>query len=200
MLLNTDSNQTGTIHLPEPDKTGKMPLEEAIVRRKSLRCFASEPISQAQLSQILWAAQGVTGRRRTVPSAGATYPLEIFVACGGNSLAGLTEGIYHYNCNSHSLSMHFEGDVRAELATAALGQEFMYRVPVDIVICVDFQRIVLSTEIGRKGMCILRWGMPGKISIFRLSPSVWLPWLLEPFMMNRSVPLYTSIDSISHCI
>ena len=128
--------------MPEPCKTGKMPLEEAIVRRKSLRCFASEPISQAQLSQILWAAQGVTDKRRTVPSAGATYPLEIFVACGGNSLAGLTEGIYHYNCNSHSLSMHFEGDVRAELAAAALGQEFMYRVPVDIVICVDFQRIV----------------------------------------------------------
>ena len=137
------SHQPTPIHLPPPSKSGTMSLEEAIARRKSLRRFASEPVSQTQLSQILWAAQGNTDRRRTVPSAGATYPLELFVACGANGVEGLSEGVYHYNYSGHYLSLHSEGDARMELAGAALGQEFMYRAPVDIIVCAIFQRTAL---------------------------------------------------------
>jgi SagB-type dehydrogenase family enzyme len=138
-----DINQPAQIYLPPPSQKGSVSLEEAIARRRSLRDFAPAPISQAQLSQILWATQGISNRRRgyrTVPSAGATYPLEIFVVCGGDGVAGIGDGIYHYNIDSHSLTPHFKGDVRQELARAALDQEFIYEAPVDIVICALYER------------------------------------------------------------
>lgn len=140
-------NKQEQVHLPPPSPKGKMSLEEAIARRRSMRDFAPEPISQVQLSQILWAAQGVSDTRqqfRTVPSAGATYPLEIFVACGENCIDGIGEGVYHYNVESHSLVQHYKGDVRAELARAALGQEFIYEASVDIIICALYRRTLSS--------------------------------------------------------
>ena len=120
-----------------------MSLAEAISRRKSIRYFARQPISQLQLSQILWASQGTTTSpwgHRTVPSAGATYPLEVFVVCGSNGVEGIVEGIYHYNVDNHSLSQHYQGDVRLELARAALDQEFICQAPVNIAICAEYER------------------------------------------------------------
>ena len=120
-----------------------MSLEEAIVRRRSVRNFLPEPVSLSQLSQILQAAGGIrstSSRYRTVPSAGATYPLEIFVVCGKNCIEEIDEGTYHYNIDSHSLTLHREGDARLELARAAVEQEFIYQAPVDIVICAEYER------------------------------------------------------------
>ena len=120
-----------------------MSLEEAIARRRSVRDFTPQPVSQTQLSQILWATQGITDSSweyRTVPSAGATYPLEVFVVCGQNSIEELDEGIYHYHIDSHSLTLHHKGDVRSELARAALSQQFIYEAPLDIVICAEYER------------------------------------------------------------
>ncbi len=137
------TSQSGAIYLPSPSQKGIISLEEAITRRRSVRDFIPESISQSQLSQILWSAQGITatsGKYRTVPSAGATYPLEIFVVCGTNCVEGIGDGIYHYNIDSHSLTLHYRGDVRPDLATAALNQEFIYEAPVDIVICAEYER------------------------------------------------------------
>jgi len=120
-----------------------MSLAEAISRRKSIRYFANQPLSQSQLSQILWATQGTADSPwgpRTVPSAGATYPLEVFVVCGGNGVEEIGDGIYHYNIDTHSLTRHHQGDVRLELARAALDQEFIYQAPLDIVICAEYER------------------------------------------------------------
>ena len=120
-----------------------MSLEEAIARRRSVRDFSRQPITQSQLSQVLWAAQGMTNtpwRFRTVPSAGATYPLEVFIACGRNTIEGIDEGIYHYQANNHTLVSHQTGDVRLELARAALDQELIYQAPVDIVFCALYDR------------------------------------------------------------
>jgi len=131
------------IHLPPPSQKGAISLEEAIARRRSIRDFTSQSISQSQLSQILWAAQGITstrGRYRAAPSAGATYPLEIFVVCGKNGVEQIDAGVYHYDIDSHSLSLHYEGDIRLALARAALGEEGIYEAPVDIVICAIFER------------------------------------------------------------
>ena len=141
------TSQPAQIYLPSPSQKGIMSLEEAIARRRSIRDFTPQPVSQSQLSQILWAAQGLTdtwGRYRTVPSAGATYPLEIFVACGRNSIEEIDDGIYRYNINNHSLTLHYRGDVRLELARAALNEEIIYQAPVDIVICALFERTTLS--------------------------------------------------------
>ena len=130
------------IRLPLPSQKGTASLEEVIARRRSIRHFTSEPISQLQLSQILWVTQGIssTSRYRTVPSAGATYPLEIFVVCGRNSVEEIGEGAYHYDIAQHSLTLHREGDIRLELTQAALGQEFIYQAPLDIVICAEYER------------------------------------------------------------
>jgi len=134
------------IYLPPPSQKGDISLEEAIVRRRSIRHFTSEPLSRLQLSQILWTAQGITDTSlgyRAVPSAGATYPLEILVACGKKAIDEIDDGVYHYNIDNHSLTLHHEGDVRLELAQAALDQEFIYEAPVDIIICAVYRRTLM---------------------------------------------------------
>jgi SagB-type dehydrogenase family enzyme len=138
-----DANQSEQLKLPPPQEKGGMPLSEAIARRRSLRRFISEPLSLEQISQLLWATQGKNrgNRFRTVPSAGATYPLEVFLLCGRNSVKGLPEGIYHYNIESHSLTQFYRVDARLDLARAALAQAFIEEAPVDIVICAEYERI-----------------------------------------------------------
>ncbi len=118
-----------------------MSLEEAIARRKSVRGFTAEPVSRAQLAQLLWAGYGIQeGRKRdrTVPSAGAAYPLKVFAVCGKNTVELLAEGIYCYNTDSHTLTPHQKGDMRASLSRAALGQSFIEEAPLDIVICAEY--------------------------------------------------------------
>jgi len=140
-------NQPAQISLPSPSQKGGMSVEEAIARRRSIRHFTARPISQPQLSQILWAAQGITdnsSKLRAVPSAGATYPLEVFVVCGGNGIEEVDAGIYHYRIDNHSLTLRHKGDIRLELARAALDQEFVYHAPVNIVICAIYERTTLS--------------------------------------------------------
>jgi nitroreductase len=102
------------VYLPEPSPKGSLSLEEAITRRRSVREFSAEPVTQAQPSQVLWAAQGVTDKGwalRAVPSAGATYPLELYVVCGRDGVAGMDVGIYHYNAAQHSLTLYRGGSL-----------------------------------------------------------------------------------------
>ncbi|MBM4447490.1 MAG: SagB/ThcOx family dehydrogenase [Chloroflexi bacterium] len=123
--------------LPPPNPRGKISVAEAISKRRSVRRFRAQPLSLAQLSQLLWSAQGITGTggRRAAPSAGATYPLEIFVAIGEHGIEILAAGIYHYDVDNHSLSLHLSGDLRQKLADTALGQSFIANCPVDMVVC-----------------------------------------------------------------
>lgn len=136
------------VKLPPPRERGEMSLEETIAARRSVRRYRSEPLTLAQLSQVLWAAQGITDHRglRAAPSAGATYPLEVFAVAG--QVEGLAAGIYHYNVKDHSLRLHMEGDRRGELARAALNQEFIAQAPVDIAICAVYERT--SRHYGRR--------------------------------------------------
>ena len=145
-------SQPAPIYLPPPSEKGSTSLDEVIARRRSIRDFTRQPISQWQLSQILWATQGISDNGegyRTIPSAGATYPLEIFVVCGQNGVEGIDGGIYHYDIIHHSLTWCYEKDVKSALARAALGQEFIYEVPVDIVICAVYERT--SRRYGARG-------------------------------------------------
>lgn len=130
------------IKLPPSELRGKISLEETIVRRRSIRRYGKEPLDLPQLSQILWSAQGITAskRFRATPSAGATYPLEVFVLVGEKSVNGLDAGVYQYLVDSHSLRLHRQGDFRPDLARAALGQEFIVQAPADIVICAVYDR------------------------------------------------------------
>jgi SagB-type dehydrogenase family enzyme len=148
------------IKLPPPHLTSKVSLEETIAKRRSVRRYRAEPLALSQLSQILWSAQGITGRRmfRAAPSAGATYPLEIFVFVGRQGVIvsetkqapeELQAGIYHYEVDSHSLSLHKSGELRLDLARAALDEEFIMEAPVDIVICAIYYRT--GYRYGRRG-------------------------------------------------
>jgi SagB-type dehydrogenase family enzyme len=148
------------IKLPSPQLKGKISLEETILRRRSVRRYRREPLYLSQLSQILWSAQGITGNRdlRAAPSAGATYPLEIFVFVGKQGVIAsevkqapeeLEAGIYHYEADSHALSLHKPADLRPDLARATLNQEFIIEAPVDIVICALYHRTFY--RYGRRG-------------------------------------------------
>jgi len=131
-----------TIRLPAPQLSGKVSLEETIAQRRSVRRYLKEPLDLFKLSQILWAAQGITHPRglRAAPSAGATYPLEIFVVSGDGSVKELPAGSYQYLVDSHSLELHRAGDFRPDLARAALRQNFIVEAPLDIVICAVYRR------------------------------------------------------------
>lgn len=108
--------------LPEPQYDSNVSLEESLLQRRSIRSYTDEPLMLQELSQLLWAAQGITeaGGFRTAPSAGALYPLELYVVVG--DVQDLTPGVYRYQPDGHQLTKIMDGDRRGELASAALGQ------------------------------------------------------------------------------
>ena len=110
------------IRLLAPKTDGATSVEKALRERRSIREFKRQPLSIAEISQVLWAAQGITGSGgvRTAPSAGALYPLELYLVAG--NVEGLTEGVYKYRPDGHELIRAVEGDKRIELSRAALGQ------------------------------------------------------------------------------
>jgi len=136
------------VYLPYPKLKGKVSLEKAIARRRSIRKYLNKPLTIEQLAQILWAAQGITDVKRSfraAPSAGATYPLELYVVIGEKGvLAGensyLKAGVYKYVVKKHSLILVKEGDIREDLAKAALNQEWVLKAPVSIVIVAIYER------------------------------------------------------------
>lgn len=128
--------------LPPPDTAGKMPLEAAMVDRRSVREYADKPLSLSQVSQLLWAGQGVTRQegRRAAPSAGALYPLELYLVAG--NVKDLAAGVYRYDSKEHRLELAAAGDLRAEVATVALEQEWMADAACILVIAGVAQRMV----------------------------------------------------------
>lgn len=122
------------IPLPEPVATGALSLESALRSRRSIRNFSPQSLTLAEVAQLLWAAQGVTGPggTRTAPSAGALYPLELYLVTG--NVSDLAKGVYRYQPIGHSLIRVADGDQRAELATAALGQDWVNEAAAVIVV------------------------------------------------------------------
>jgi SagB-type dehydrogenase family enzyme len=131
------------IPLPLPQRT-EVPLEAAMSRRQSVREYTDDPLTPAQLAALLWAAQGESDQtgRRTVPSAGATHPLEIYAVVG--RVEGLEPGIYRYRGHEHDLKRIVAGDRRAALGRAALGQACVVRAPASIVISAVYSRTTES--------------------------------------------------------
>ncbi len=120
------SKGRGVFRLPEPVTEGGMGLWECIARRRSFREYSPIPLSLSELSQLLWATQGITEpyfRLRAAPSAGALYPLETYVVV--NLAEGLERGVYRYLVEEHALEMRLKGDLRQSIASAALEQEFL---------------------------------------------------------------------------
>jgi SagB-type dehydrogenase family enzyme len=130
------------ISLPDPRLKGEMSLEEAILNRRSRRDFGDSALTLGEVSQILWAAQGITDETglRAAPSAGALYPLDIYLVVGKQGLEDLEEGVYHYLPQSHSLQLTLTGDVRQTLARLSSEQMFIAEAPVSLVITAEYER------------------------------------------------------------
>ncbi|MBP8821123.1 MAG: SagB/ThcOx family dehydrogenase [Brachymonas sp.] len=119
--------------LPPPALNGAHSLAQLLKQRRSVRNFAPAPLTLAHIGQLLWAAQGITadGKLRTAPSAGALYPLELYVVAG--HVEGLPSGVYHYQPHGHCLVPVVSGDKRHELASAAVKQMWIATAPAVVV-------------------------------------------------------------------
>ena len=138
------------IKLPSPQLKGNISIEEALLKRRSVRDYKTDAITLEQLSQLLWAGQGITAADffRTAPSAGASYPLELFVIAG--NVKELDAGVYHYNVKEHLLSLHMKGDIREKLGTAAaFNQKCISEAPICISVCAVYERTMKTY--GKRG-------------------------------------------------
>lgn len=138
------------ISLPRPRLDGQTSVEAALAARRSVRSFANRPVALQELSQLLWAAQGITHPRglRTAPSAGALYPLEIYVVAG--LVHDLPAGIYRYRPEGHQLEPVAAGDWRGSLTDAALHQVAVKKAPVVFVIAGTYQKT--TSKYGERGI------------------------------------------------
>jgi SagB-type dehydrogenase family enzyme len=139
--------------LPGPSGNTGFALEKAIALRRSTRTFLRRPITINHLSQLLWAAQGITesgSGLRSVPSAGALYPLEVYAVVRENGVKALTAGVYRYEPGSHRMKRIRDGDHMAQLQEAALDQEAVGMSAVCIVISGVFSRT--TPKYGQRGI------------------------------------------------
>ena len=126
------------IELPPPVTDGPMSVERAIANRESRRSFGGAPIELSAISQLLWAAQGITDPSRgfrTAPSAGATFPLEVYLAVGdGGQQEWVPPGLYRYVPGRHALELIRSGDIRRDFYRAALRQDAVRIAPAVIIL------------------------------------------------------------------
>ncbi|CAL7960173.1 Nitroreductase domain-containing protein [Gammaproteobacteria bacterium] len=122
--------------LPKPTINKAFSLDEAIEQRRSVRSFSNKALTQEQISQLLWAAQGITDKKRALraaPSAGALYPLQLYVV--------KNDGMWIYLPQEHSLRNIVDRDLRAELANCCLHQSAVKQASLNIVIIADYSVI-----------------------------------------------------------
>lgn len=144
-------NNKRIILLPQPKLKGNVSVEEAIKNRRCIRRFRNIELSEEQISQILWAAYGITDNGiylKAVPSAGALYPCDIFAVVG--EVKNIKPGVYQYFPQEHGLEKILDGDRRTYLAKAALGQNFIAEASLNIVITAEYNRIKI--KYGNRGV------------------------------------------------
>ncbi|MBT8380066.1 MAG: SagB/ThcOx family dehydrogenase [Ignavibacteria bacterium] len=135
------TSSSDIIELPAPNHSGKISVEEALLKRRSIRDYTDNPLSLSDISQILWAAQGITGERydfRTAPSAGGLYPLEIYVA--SSNVKDLGNSLYKYRPKNNTLVKISDGDKRQDMSNAALGQDAIDNSSAIILITAVYER------------------------------------------------------------
>ena len=141
--VTSPTASTGSIGLTEPRTDGGISVEKALLERRSIRSFTSEPLTLADISQLCWAAQGVTDDKghRTSPSAMATYPLELYLLAG--NVTGLPDGVYHYSPQGHNLTVISEGDLIPELFNTSMAgkEDWRKSAPAVFIVTGVFDRI-----------------------------------------------------------
>jgi SagB-type dehydrogenase family enzyme len=143
--VSTSRNVISITKLPNPQLTGNMSVEQALQNRRSVRKYSNQSINLADVSQLLWAGQGITNTQRNLraaPSAGQVYPLELYVLVGFGGVSGLKEGLYHYIPQNNTLEKIIEGDLRNNLSQVANGQPWVKQAPINIVITGNYQKMI----------------------------------------------------------
>lgn len=138
------------IALPDPDTTGRMTLEAALAKRRSIREFSRGSLSPAEISQLLWAGQGITSPSafRTAPSAGALYPLDLAIAIG--CAGSLPQGVFEYEPGKHMLRRVASGDRREQVSRAALSQAWIADCAAVIAVTATMHRT--TRKYGERGV------------------------------------------------
>ncbi|UCF07022.1 MAG: SagB family peptide dehydrogenase [bacterium] len=198
------------VDLPPPRRDGTLSVEAALQNRRSIRSYAHDPLTIADVSQLLWAAYGITrilegappfirGGFRTAPSAGARFPLELYIAAF--DVTGLPPGIYLYQSETHKLMLISEGDKRAEVSEAAFDQSHFETAAAAIVYSAVFERTTVKYgERGRERYVCMDLGHSAenvylqaytlKIGTCAIGAFTDL-WLRKTFRMTRAEePLY----------
>lgn len=144
------------IILPPARIKGSVSVEEALNIRRSVRSYKQEALSLEEVSQLLWSAYGVTkavavdrlrGGLKTAPSAGATYPLELYIYI--HNVNGLEQGFYHFIPQGHKLGLLKKGNFANDLAKVCLSQTFIAEAPVSIIYSAVEERTV--SVYGKRG-------------------------------------------------
>lgn len=130
-----------SISLPNPQLKGKVSVEEALAKRRSIRSYANDPLGLKEVSQLLWATQGITakGGKKTAPSAGAIYPLQLYLVAG--SVEGLDPGVYQYNPDKNELTLKQKGDLRSKLMAASMMQPWVKQAPITIIFGINYTKM-----------------------------------------------------------
>ena len=138
------------VKLPDPELTGNQSVELLLHQRRSVRSYQKLPLNLAEVGQLLWSAQGVSDTQglRTAPSAGALYPLKLFVVVG--DVNDLSPGIYRYKPDEHSLLKTANGDLRKSLQKAALDQSCIGDAAIIFVFTANYQRT--TWKYGERGV------------------------------------------------
>ena len=147
-LFNKSEESTNASHLlrislPEPQYQGSPSFEAVLSKRRSIRDFADHSLTTEAVSQLLWAAQGITHPAeglRTAPSAGALYPLEVYLTVG--QVQGIPVGVYQYLPAHHQIVQLIESDIRNALSRAAVGQSCIKHAALVIVLSAVYHRTI----------------------------------------------------------
>ncbi len=205
--LNTDVNELVVVRennqleyvLPAPRLEGKISVEQAIYTRKSHREYLSSAISAEDLSQIVWAAYGMVGKRpnsydpnksyHTVPSAGACFPLEIYVLV--QNVSGIDTGVYKYQPLTHSLLQTCKSNLKEELSQAANNQKMIATAPACLLYSADYSKT--TRQFGLRGaeryVCMdlghSAQNVYLQMYIYKPKRCTWEPVLLDRLTINR---------------
>ncbi len=139
--------QADEMALPRPALDGKVSVEKALATRTTARSYSSEPLTVAQVSQLLWAGNGnipmdaiSSATKKVIPSARKTYPIELYLVCGEGTVQQLPAGVYHYDAEHHALQKIMDGDRRKPMSSACKGQSWIAQAPVSLVVGSVFTR------------------------------------------------------------
>lgn len=138
------------VKLPKPRYAGNVSVEEAMLKRRSVRKYKKSPLELSDISQLLWAAQGVTDPIgfRTAPSAGALYPLELYLVA--SSVKGLDQGVYKYSADRHTLKRVIKGERQGRLYWSSWAQKSVKKAQAVVVITAVYKRT--TGKYGNRGV------------------------------------------------